>query len=156
MKKISVFIFAVLVLFSCSEKTPDLIYLISKDSIQHWNYEWKRNFPDEFGKTYSFNKNGELLQYLYIKKNKKRVIYKNAFRNPKKWSVVADSSFVINGDIFRIIYYNKDTIRLVNSRFNDTSLLLRTNTKFDVLIKTDLDDYILHPVSKDTVWIYSF
>lgn len=156
MKKIILHTFAILFLLSCSERTPDLNYLISKDSIQYWNYEWKRNFPDEFGKTYSFNKNGELLQYLYIKKNKKLVIYKSALRNPKTWSVVKDSSLVINGDLYKIINYNEDTIRLGNFRYKDTSLLIRTNVKFDIIVKNNQKKYVADPLTNDTVYLYSY
>jgi hypothetical protein len=43
-------IFLVISSIGFQNKQQDLKHLICVDSIQFWNYEWKRKFPKEFGK----------------------------------------------------------------------------------------------------------
>lgn len=161
MKKIILHTFAFLFLLSCSERTPNLNYLNSKDSIQYWNYEWKRNFPDEFGETFSFNKNGDLLKYFYVKQSGLRQIYWDDIENPYKWSIKSDSLLINNAghDIhqaYGIIHFKGDTIKLVNSKFKDTSILIKVERKFDVLIKTKPNNnFLIDSKTKDTAWIFT-
>lgn len=158
-KNISILLF--LFLFSCSNKnTVDLENLITNDNIQYWNYEWNRKYPDEFGKTYSFNKNGDLLKYLYVKKSGLRQIYSDEIENPYQWSIKSDLLFIDNEiynihEVYKIIYFSSDTIKLVNTKYKDTSILLKETQKFDKLIEIEPNDFVLDPKTKDTVWIFT-
>lgn len=160
MKKI-IGVLSFLFLFSCSNRnTVDLENLITNGNIQYWNYEWNRKYPDEFGKTYSFDKNGDLLKYFYVKKSGLRQIYSDEIENPYQWSIKSDLLFIDNEiydshEIYKMIYFNSDTIKLVNMKYKDTSLLLKETQKFDKLIEKKPNDLVIDSKTKDTVWIYT-
>lgn len=159
MKKI-LSILSILLFFNCKKTNTELEHLIHNDSIQHWNYEWKRNYPDEFGETFGFNKNGDLLKYFYVKESGLRQIYWDDMENPYRWSIKSDSLLIDNAihdihQVYKIIHFNRDTIKLVNSKIKDTSLLLRVEKKFDVLIKTMPNTFLVNPKTKDTAWIFT-
>lgn len=161
MKK-SIYILSILFLFGCSNRnTNDIENLITSNDVQYWNYEWNRKYPDEFGKTYSFNKNGELLKYLYVKKNGLRQIYSDDIENPYTWSIKSNVLFIDSEiyniqEFYKVVYFSSDTIKLINVKYNDTSLLLKETQKFKTLIETRPSNFVINPKTKDTVWILDF
>lgn len=160
MKKILlVFIF---VYSSCSDRQSKMEQLLTSDSIQNWNYEWKRNFPEEYGKTYSFNSNGDFSNYLYIKNNGVRKIYLQNRDKTSRWLVTADSILTIQNkklnifDKYLIIKYNSDIIQLVNLKFKDTSYLLKENKNFKIVFENKPKNYLLRRRTCDTIWIFDY
>jgi hypothetical protein len=104
--------------FGCTNKQEELNYLICKDSIQYWNYEWPRERAEYYGFTFGFNKNGTVKKYSYNKEKNKRWLFGDN-RDPynDKWSVTEDSIFKVMGDRDKIIRYTKDTIYVINIKY---------------------------------------
>lgn len=129
----------VLFLISCVDQRVEKIkYFIDKDNIQYWNYEWKRKYTNEFGQTFRFENNGILLKYNYVKKNSERQVYREDIKTPYKWWLNSDTLVISDGksdDAYRIVYFRNNTVKLINTKFKDTSLLLRVNEKFKIVIK---------------------
>ena len=144
---------------SCSDRQSKIEQLLTSDSIQNWNYEWKRNFPEEYGKTYSFNSNGDFLNYLYVKNNGVRKINLQNSEGAYRWFVTADSTLTIQNkklnifDKYLIIKYNSDTVQLVNLKFKDTSFLFKEKKNFKIVFEHKPKNYLLHKSSNDTIWI---
>lgn len=152
----------IFVFSSCSDRQATIEQLLTSDTIQNWNYEWKRNFPEEYGKTYSFNSNGDFLNYLYIKNNGVRKISVQDNENTYKWFVKRDSTLTIQNkklnitDNYLIIKFNSDTIQLVNIKFNDTSFLLKEKKKFRIIFEDKSKNYLLHHRTNDTIYIFDY
>ena len=137
-------------IFSCTNKQKEIEYFLCKDSIQYWNYEWKRNFPDEFGKTFSFNKNGNLNNYLFLKNSGLRKMYKEDVENLYKWSIHSDSILKImdhKSNVFNtyvILKYSSDSIKLVDLEYKDTSFLYLEKKKFKILLEDKPKNYLIN------------
>ena len=66
----------------CGGKKEEQRCFSFNDGVEYWNYEWKRNYPYDYGKTFAFYKNGDFLDYLYIKQNGVRQIYREDVEQP--------------------------------------------------------------------------
>lgn len=87
------------IMSGCTNKQEELSYLICKDSIQYWNYEWPRERAEYYGFTFGFDKNGTVKKYSYNKEKNKRWFFGDN-RDPynNKWSVTKDSIFKVMGE----------------------------------------------------------
>lgn len=134
MKKILILI--AFLSFSCKNKQEELKYLICKDSVQYWNYEWPRDRAQYYGFTFAFNKNGKLKKYSYSKVKNKRWEFTD-IRDPniRKWSVTKDSILTVMGVKKKIIRYTKDTIYAIN--LEDKTNVYYIKVKGDLNIEED-------------------
>lgn len=124
MKKIIILVLCVF--FSCTDKQNELKYLICKDSIQYWNYEWPRERAKYYGFTFSFDKRGELKKYSFDKVKNRRTLFWD-IQDPgiNKWSVTKDSILKIMGDEEKIIRYTEDTIYAIDIKYKIKSYYIR-------------------------------
>lgn len=113
--KIIYFIISCLILLSCSDNQKKLKYLICKNDIQYWKYEWPRKRAEYYGFTFSFDKNGNVVKYSFNKVRNERWIFSDNL-NPEinKWSVTEDSIFSNMGSSNKIIKYTEDTIYTID------------------------------------------
>ncbi|MHA3789522.1 hypothetical protein ACX0HA_15025 [Flavobacterium hauense] len=137
MKKI---ILIAILFCACSPKENNLKYLICKDSIQYWNYEWPRVRSEYYGFTFSFDKNGKVVKYSYDKeKNIRRLFTDGIDMSKEKWSISEDSIFKFMKDSEKIIKFNEDTIFAID--------LLTKQKVYYVRVKGDLN-IVPNPVFK--------
>lgn len=108
-------ILSLLISFGCTNKQKELKYLICKDSIQYWNYEWPRDRAQYYGFTFSLDKEGNSKKYSFSKKQNKRCEFWD-IPDPSvnRWSVSGDSILSIMGVKKKIIRYTEDTIYAIN------------------------------------------
>lgn len=103
------------VLVSCTDKKKELEYLICKDDIQYWNYEWPRDRAEYYGFTFSFDKDGNVVKYSYNKeKNERRLFWDIQDPNNNKWNITEDSIFSFMGGSDKILKITPDTIYAIN------------------------------------------
>ncbi|WP_281631308.1 hypothetical protein [Flavobacterium luteolum] len=113
MKK--VIILSLLISIGCTNKQKELEYLICKDSIQYWNYEWPRYRAQYYGFTFSFDKNGNSKKYSFGKtKNKRWEFWDIPDPSINRWSISKDSILSVMGDKQKITRYTEDTIHAIN------------------------------------------
>lgn len=134
MKKILIVI--LLTSIGCGNKQKELEYLICKDSVQYWNYEWPRDRAQYYGFTFSLSKNGKLRKYSYDKvKNRRSVFWDIQDPDISKWSVSKDSVLTVMGDKDKIIKYTDDTIYVIGLQNKTKSYYVRV--KGDLNISKD-------------------
>lgn len=123
-------IFLIMLLSGCSSKEKELKYLICKDSIQYWNYEWARDRAAFYGFTFSFSKNGKVLKYSYNKITKKRRFFNdNYIPGLTNWKVSEDSILTFYNSTEKIIKYSEDTIYTFNIETKKKAHLVRVKDK---------------------------
>lgn len=66
----NVLVLSLLISIGCTNKQKELEYLICKDSIQYWNYEWPRDRAQYYGFTFNLSKNGNYKKTLLAKYKK--------------------------------------------------------------------------------------
>lgn len=148
-----------LILTSCNHSVKELKNLTTNDSIENWNYEWKRKYPNEFGRTYSFNKNGSLLKYSYIKVNGLREIYWENLEKADTWTIGSDSLLKFHKynnnvyEVYKIHMLSKDSIQLIDQKFKDTSFLIKEKKRFNLLIKSKPSNFVIDFDTKHTLWV---
>lgn len=131
MKK--VIIVSLLITFGCTNKQKELEYLISKDSVQYWNYEWPRDRTQYYGFTFSLNKNGKLKKYSFDKvENKRRYFWDIQDPDISKWSVSKDSILTIMGVKKKITRYSEDTIHAINLEDNTKVYYVRVKGNLNI------------------------
>ncbi len=131
MKKIIILV--LFISFSCTNKQKELKYLICKDSIQYWNYEWPRERAKYYGFTFSFDKSGKLKKYSYNKvKNKRWEFWDIQDPDINNWSVTKDSILKIMGDKEKIISYTEDTIQTVSLKYKTKSYYVRVKGDLNI------------------------
>lgn len=108
-------ILSLLISFGCTNKQKELEYLMCKDSIQFWNYEWPRDRAQYYGFTFSLDKKGNSKKYSFSKvKNKRWEFWDIPDPSVNRWSVSKDSILSIMGVKKKIIRYTEDTIYAIN------------------------------------------
>lgn len=131
MKKILVLVLCIS--FGCANKQKELEYLICRDSIQYWNYEWPRKRAEYYGFTFSFDKNGKLKKYSFDKvENKRRYFWDIQDPDVNKWSVTKDSIFKIMGDEEKILRYTEDTIYTISLKGKIKSYYVRVKEDLNI------------------------
>ncbi|KAF2337488.1 MAG: hypothetical protein REI96_22060 [Flavobacterium nitrogenifigens] len=118
MKKIIIFI--LVISFSCKNRKEKLEYLICKDSVQYWNYEWPRERANYHGFTFSFDKNGKVTKYSFSKVKNKRWIFSDIpDTSIYRWEITNDSILIVMGTKKKIIRYTEDTIYAIDIESNE-------------------------------------
>ncbi len=108
---IQITLFALMFLIRCNNNRKSLKYLICRDSIQYWNYEWPRERAAYFGFTFSFDKDGKVKKYSFSKIKNRRILFTDYHQTPDlTWSVSKDSILTFFGSSSKIVYYSEDTI----------------------------------------------
>ena len=131
MKKILVLVLCVS--FGCANKQKELEYLICRDSIQYWNYEWPRERAVYYGFTFSFDKTSKLVKYSYSKtKNRRWKFWDIQDPDINKWSVTKDSILKIMGDKEKIIRYTADTIYTMSLKYKVKSYYVRVKGDLNI------------------------
>ena len=131
MKKILVLVLCIS--FGCANKQKELEYLICKDSVQYWNYEWPRKRAEYYGFTFSFDKNGKLKKYSFDKvENKRRYFWDIQDPDINKWSVTKDSVLKVMGDKEKILRYTEDTIYTVSLKYKIKSYYVRVKEDLNI------------------------
>ncbi|WP_374173591.1 hypothetical protein [Flavobacterium tructae] len=131
MKKILFVI--LLILIGCTNKQKELEYLICKDSIQYWNYEWPRDRAQYYGFTFSLSKDGKLKKYSYDKiKNRRSFFWDIQDPDISKWSVSKDSVLTVMGDKDKIIKYTDDTIYVISLQNKTKSYYVRVKEDLNI------------------------
>ncbi len=125
MKK-AYFFYCIFFLSCSNNKQKELEYLICKDSVQYWNFEWPRERSKFYGFTFSFEKGGKLKKFSFNKETNIRNIYWD-IDNPEicKWSVSKDSILKIMGSKVKILKYNTDTIFTLDIKYNTKEYYVR-------------------------------
>jgi hypothetical protein len=127
MKKIILLL--VLLCFGCANPKKDLEYLICKDSIQYWNYEWPHYRSQFYGFTFSFNKNGKLLKYSFNKETNVRRFFGDEDFGYGNWNVTKDSILTFMGAREKIVSYSEDTIHAIKMETGEKISYIRVNKK---------------------------
>lgn len=131
MKK--VIILSLLISFSCTNKQKELEYLMCKDSIQYWNYEWPRERAQYYGFTFSLDKDGNLKKYSFDKvENKRRYFWDIPDPSASRWSVSKDSILNIMGDKEKITRYTEDTIYTISLEDKTKSYYIRVKGNLNI------------------------
>ena len=131
MKKILVLVLCIS--FGCANKQKELEYLICKDSVQYWNYEWPRKRAEYYGFTFSFDKNGKLKKYSFDKvENKRRYFWDIQDPDINKGSVTKDSVLKVMGDKEKILRYTEDTIYTVSLKYKIKSYYVRVKEDLNI------------------------
>lgn len=112
MTKIKILILSFFCFCSCSDNSDKMKYLISKDSIQYWNYNMISNERNIWF-TFSFDKNGNVKKYSFYKG--KRWLFEDYSRKPDlKWNISDDSVFTFLGVSEKIIKISNDTMNSID------------------------------------------
>ncbi len=131
MKKI--FFLSLFISIGCTNKQKELQYLICKDSIQYWNYEWPRDRAQYYGFTFSLDKNGDLKKYSYSKvQNKRWEFWDIPDPSVERWSVSKDSILSIMGDKEKITRYTEDTIYTISLEDKTKSYYVRVKGNLNI------------------------
>lgn len=138
MKK--VLILFVLLCLSCTNKKQELEYLICRDSIQFWNYEWPRDRSEFYGFTFSFDNEGNVIKYSYNKiTNKRRVFTDHPRRFTNTWNVTKDSLFTFFQSTEKIVRYTDDTIFVVYPETKEKAYYVRVKGKLNIQKTTEVE-----------------
>ncbi|WP_427873479.1 hypothetical protein [Flavobacterium sp. MMS24-S5] len=130
----------VLLCLSCTNKKQELEYLICKDSIQFWNYEWPRDRSEFYSFTFSFDNEGNVVKYSYNKIKNKRIIFTDHPKQfKKKWNVTNDSIFTFFGSAKKIIRYTEDSIFVVYPETKEIGYFLRVKNKLNIQKYEEID-----------------
>jgi hypothetical protein len=131
-------ILLVLICLGCTNKKQELEYLICKDSIQYWNYEWTRDRAEFYGFTFSFDNKGNAVKYSYNKtKNERRIFTDHPRQFKKKWYVTNDSLFTFFDSTKKIIRYTEDTIFVIYPETKEKGYYVRVKGKLNIRKDTE-------------------
>lgn len=131
-------ILTLFIIFSCTNKQNELKYLLCKDSIQYWNYEWPRYRADYYGFTFILDKNGDVKKYSFDKvENKRRYFWDIPDPSINRWSVSKDSILSIMGVKEKIFRFTEDTIYTVNIKDKSKGYYVRVKGNLNIDNKTD-------------------
>lgn len=119
----------------CKSKVEKLQYLICKDSIQYWDYEWPRENAERHGFTFSFDKKGECVKYSNAKVRKKRTLFPDDFwEGRENWHFINDSILYCYTTYNKVISYSEDTIHLADLCNNlYRSMLIRVKGDLNII-----------------------
>tara|TARA_B100001105_G_scaffold253107_1_gene246004 strand:- start:992 stop:1471 length:480 start_codon:yes stop_codon:yes gene_type:complete len=133
----------------CKNTERELQYLICKDSIQYWNYEWPRDRADKFGFTFSFDKEGNVLKYSYNKQTNRRSLFSDhpVLDPSMKWNVSADSIFNLMGSSKKIVKYNQDTIYAIDLRTKQKIFYVRVKEALNITRRIEINTYKTDSIS---------
>ncbi|MEN2487941.1 hypothetical protein AAYQ05_09100 [Flavobacterium sp. B11] len=129
MKK--VIILSLLISIGCTNKQKELEYLICKDSIQYWNYEWPRDRAEYYGFTFSFDKQGNVLKYSFNKEKNERRLFTD-IQNDNKWSITKDSILSFMGGNKKIVKITPDTIYAINLKTKEKVSFIRVKGNLNI------------------------
>jgi hypothetical protein len=158
-RKIYLILTVLVIVVSCNNRKKQFENLLSTGNIQYWNHEWKRNYPNEFGETFSFSKNGNLLKYFYLKESGLRKIYSEDNEKPYRWRITCDSILqfysaeLIKTESYQILQFNNDSIKLIDLHSKDTSVLYKVKQSFNILVEMKPKKFMLNEQTKDTILI---
>jgi len=126
-------ILSLFIFFSCANKQNELQFLLCKDSVQYWNYEWPRYRAEYYGFTFSLDKNGDVKKYSFDKvENKRRYFWDIPDPSINRWSVSKDSILSIMGVKEKIIRYTEDTIYTVNIKDKSKGYYVRVKGNLNI------------------------
>ncbi len=139
--KQNIFLFALILLCSCTNNKKQLECLIHGDSIQYWDlviYSEGKQKPLE---TDCFRNDGTFISYDIDNDGNRRVMtFGNGDIAIQTWSISEDSIFTYNIGKSKIIKYNKDTIFF--GGIGKGNILIRVKEKMKIINLGDSGDTI--------------
>jgi hypothetical protein len=127
---LSIFIIS---LVSCKNNQKEMQFLICKDSIQYWNYEWPHYRSENYGFTFSFNKNGKILKYSFNKDtNERRFFADNHRPGYSNWNVSEDSILTLFDSPCKILKMTEDTIYVFESETRLKAKYIRVKSELNI------------------------
>ena len=110
----------------CENTQKDIEYIICKDSIRYWNYEWKHKHSESFGFTFSFDTNGKVLKYSHRKESNTRKLFEDSHvPGFGSWKVTKDSVLTFMNSQYKITSYSKDTIHSIDKNTKENVNFIR-------------------------------
>lgn len=115
--------FLMTIFFCACDRKNDYRNLIVKEDSSYWDL-YRKNVPYE---SYLFKKNGECFEFFYTKQDSFFRRDDEDVERPNTWEIFEDTLVKIRGYERRILYLNKDSMILLNSKVGDTSFFRRKN-----------------------------